>query len=174
MTTSPRRMKIGVLSLNPNLYSTKRLTEAGRERGHDMKVINYLRCYMDITARRPMVMYQGKALRDFDAVIPRIGASRSFYGTAVVRQFEMMNVFTAADSQAISRSRPASASRKVEYRLGFSDNTPIFKLRGGMVMTLAYFDALCCPSGPSSVVLFGCRSVCSHSPKNEPPGSTRK
>ncbi len=113
MTTSPRRMKIGVLSLNPNLYSTKRLTEAGRERGHDMKVINYLRCYMDITARRPMVMYQGKALRDFDAVIPRIGASRSFYGTAVVRQFEMMNVFTAADSQAISRSRDKLRSLQI-------------------------------------------------------------
>ena len=113
MTTSPRRMKIGVLSLNPNLYSTRRLTEAGRERGHDMKVINYLRCYMDITARRPMVMYQGKALRDFDAVIPRIGASRSFYGTAVVRQFEMMNVFTAADSQAISRSRDKLRSLQI-------------------------------------------------------------
>lgn len=113
MTIRPRRMKIGVLSLNANLYSTRRLTEAGRERGHDVKVINYLRCYMDITARRPMVMYQGKPLKDFDAIIPRIGASRSFYGTAVVRQFEMMNVFTAADSQAISRSRDKLRSLQI-------------------------------------------------------------
>ncbi len=113
MTTLPRRLKIGVLSLNPKLYSTLRLSEAGRERGHDVKVINYLRCYMDITARRPMVIYQGKPLKDFDAVIPRIGASRSFYGTAVVRQFEMMNVFTAADSQAISRSRDKLRSLQI-------------------------------------------------------------
>ena len=113
MTIPPRSLKIGVLSLNPNLYSTLRLAEAGRERGHDVKVINYLRCYMDITARRPMVIYQGKPLKDFDAVIPRIGASRSFYGTAVVRQFEMMNVFTAADSQAISRSRDKLRSLQI-------------------------------------------------------------
>ena len=71
-------MKIGVLSLNPNLYSTLRLVEAGRERGHDVKVINYLRCYMDITARRPMVIYQGKPLKDFDAVIPRIGSTATY------------------------------------------------------------------------------------------------
>ena len=113
MTTTPRHMKIGVLSLNPQLYSTQRLAEAGRERGHDVKVINYLRCYMDITARRPMVIYQGRPLSDFDAVIPRIGASRTFYGTAVVRQFEMMNVFTAADSQAISRSRDKLRSLQI-------------------------------------------------------------
>ena len=113
MIEPPRRLKIGVLSLNPKLYSTQRLAEAGRERGHDVKIINYLRCYMDITARRPMVIYQGNPLRDFDAVIPRIGASRSFYGTAVVRQFEMMNVFTAADSQAISRSRDKLRSLQI-------------------------------------------------------------
>jgi len=113
MIQPPRRLKIGVLSLNPKLYSTQRLAEAGRERGHDVKIINYLRCYMDITARRPMVIYQGNPLRDFDAVIPRISASRSFYGTAVVRQFEMMNVFTAADSQAISRSRDKLRSLQI-------------------------------------------------------------
>jgi len=113
MIPPPRRLKIGVLSLNPKLYSTQRLAEAGRQRGHDVKIINYLRCYMDITARRPMVIYQGNPLRDFDAIIPRIGASRSFYGTAVVRQFEMMNVFTAADSQAISRSRDKLRSLQI-------------------------------------------------------------
>jgi len=82
------------------------------------KVINYLRCYMDITARRPMVMYQGQRLDDFDAVIPRIGASRTFYGTAVVRQFEMMNVFTAVESQALSRSRDKLRSLQILAREG--------------------------------------------------------
>ncbi len=83
-----------------------------------MQVINYLRCYMDITARRPMVMYQGRRLEDFDAVIPRIGASRTFYGTAVVRQFEMMNVFSAVGSQALSRSRDKLRSLQILARAG--------------------------------------------------------
>jgi ribosomal protein S6--L-glutamate ligase len=111
-------MKIGVLSLSPQLYSTRRLVEAGQQRGHDAKIIHYLRCYMDITARRPMVMYQGRKLNDFDAVIPRIGASRTFYGTAVVRQFEMMNVFSAVESQAISRSRDKLRSLQILARAG--------------------------------------------------------
>jgi ribosomal protein S6--L-glutamate ligase len=70
-----------------------------------MRVINYLRCYMNITSHKPSVMYQGKPLENFDAIIPRIGASKTFYGAAVVRQFEVMGVFTANESQAISRSR---------------------------------------------------------------------
>lgn len=98
-------MKIGILSLNASLYSTKRLVDAGDKRGHDMQVIDYLRCYMNITAHKPIVVYQGQPLEGFDAIIPRIGASKTFYGTAVVRQFEMMGVFTANRSQAISRSR---------------------------------------------------------------------
>ncbi len=111
-------MKIGILSLGPQLYSTRRLVEAGVEGDHEMSVINYLRCYMDITARRPMVMYQGSRLSDLDAVIPRIGASRTFYGTAVVRQFEMMNVFTAVESQALSRSRDKLRSLQILARAG--------------------------------------------------------
>ena len=111
-------MKIGVLSLGPQLYSTRRLIEAGAQRDHEMSVINYLRCYMDITARRPMVMYQGRRLSDLDAVIPRIGASRTFYGTSVVRQFEMMNVFTAVESQALSRSRDKLRSLQILARAG--------------------------------------------------------
>ncbi len=98
-------MKIAVLSQNSGLYSTRRLKEAGEQRGYQMKVINYLRCYMNITSHRPTVVYQGQELEDFDAVIPRIGASKTFYGTAVVRQFEMMGVFPCNTSQAISRSR---------------------------------------------------------------------
>lgn len=98
-------MKIAILSQNSGLYSTRRLKEAGEQRGCEMKVINYVRCYMNITSHRPTVVYQGKQLEDFDAVIPRIGASKTFYGTAVVRQFEMMDVFPCNSSQAISRSR---------------------------------------------------------------------
>ncbi len=98
-------MKIAILSQDPALYSTRKLREAGEAQGHDMRVINYLRCYMNITSHRPSVVSNGKPLEDFDAIIPRIGASRTFYGTAVVRQFEVMGVFTTNESQAISRSR---------------------------------------------------------------------
>ncbi len=98
-------MKIAILSRKPTLYSTHRLKEAGQLLGHEVHVIDYLRCYMDITSRQPKVIYQGKPMTGFDAVIPRIGASRTFYGTAVVRQFEMMGVFPVNESQAITRSR---------------------------------------------------------------------
>lgn len=98
-------MKIAILSRDSSLYSTRRLKEAGINRGHEVAIIDYLRCYMNITSRNPQVIYQGHPLEGVDAVIPRIGASNTFYGTAVVRQFEMMDVFTANESQAISRSR---------------------------------------------------------------------
>lgn len=98
-------MKIAILSQDSSLYSTKRLKEAGENRGHEMKIVNYLRCYMNITSHKPTVVYGGKTLENFDAVIPRIGASKTFYGLAVVRQFEVMGVFSANESQAISRSR---------------------------------------------------------------------
>ena len=98
-------MKIAILSRHPSLYSTRRLKEAGLQRGHEMHVVDYLRCYMNITSHRPQVIYQGKPLEGFDATIPRIGASKTFYGTAVVRQFEMMGVFPVNESQAITRSR---------------------------------------------------------------------
>jgi len=98
-------MKIALLSRNSELYSTRRIKEAGEERGHEVKVIDYLRCYMNITSRNPQILYQEKTLEGIDAVVPRIGASNTFYGTAVVRQFEMMDVFAANESQAISRSR---------------------------------------------------------------------
>lgn len=98
-------MKIAILSRKPSLYSTRRLREAGEARGHDMHVVDYLRCYMNITAHKPQVLYQKKALTGFNAVIPRIGASQTFYGCAVVRQFEMMGVYPTNDAQAITRSR---------------------------------------------------------------------
>lgn len=86
-------MKIAVLSRNPRLYSTRRLVEAGTERGHEMVVIDTLRAYMNIASHKPQIHYRGKPLEGFDAVIPRIGASVTFYGCAVLRQFEMMGVF---------------------------------------------------------------------------------
>jgi len=110
-------MKIGILSRNRNLYSTKRLVEAAQERGHEVRVVDYLRCYMNITSRKPKVIFAGEEL-NFDAVVPRIGASRTFYGTAVVRQFEVMNVLTANESQAITRSRDKLRSLQLLAREG--------------------------------------------------------
>ncbi|MEQ8765780.1 MAG: 30S ribosomal protein S6--L-glutamate ligase [Planctomycetota bacterium] len=97
-------MKIAILSRKASLYSTRRLKEAAEERGHDARVVDYLRCYMNIASHRPQVVYQGEAI-EADAIIPRIGASKTFYGNAVVRQFEMMSVFPLNESQAIARSR---------------------------------------------------------------------
>jgi ribosomal protein S6--L-glutamate ligase len=98
-------MHIAILSRKQSLYSTRRLMEAGAERGHEVRVIDYLRCYMDVTSNHPTIFYGTKDLRPIDAVIPRIGASNTFYGCAVVRQLEVMGVFAANGSQAISRSR---------------------------------------------------------------------
>jgi ribosomal protein S6--L-glutamate ligase len=98
-------MNIAILSRKPALYSTARLREAAEQRGHSVRVVDYLRCTMNITARNPHIMYQGKELQGVDAVVPRIAATYTFYGTAVVRQFEMMRVFTANEAQAISLTR---------------------------------------------------------------------
>jgi ribosomal protein S6--L-glutamate ligase len=97
-------MKLLVLSRRASLYSTRRLVEAARERDHEVAVVDYLRCYMNIASRRPAVVYGGKELVA-EAIIPRIGASNTFYGTAVVRQFETTGVYTPNESQAIARSR---------------------------------------------------------------------
>ncbi len=97
-------MRIAILSRRSSLYSTARLKKAAEAAGHEALVVDYLRCYMNIASHRPQVIYQGRPL-EVDAVIPRIGASQTFYGTAVVRQFEMMGVFPLNESQAISRSR---------------------------------------------------------------------
>ncbi|MGD2067067.1 MAG: 30S ribosomal protein S6--L-glutamate ligase [Gemmatimonadota bacterium] len=110
-------MKIGILSRKASLYSTGRLRDAARERGHHVRIVDPLRCYMNITAKAPRVVYLGEDLR-FDAVIPRIGASVTFYGTAVVRQFEMMGVYTIPESLAISRSRDKLRSLQLLSREG--------------------------------------------------------
>jgi ribosomal protein S6--L-glutamate ligase len=106
-------MRIIILSRNPKLYSTSRLLAAARKRGHHATVVDYLRCYMNITSTRPTVMYKGKELKNVDAIIPRIGASGTFYGTAVVRQFEMGGTYTPNRSQAIARSRDKLRSLQI-------------------------------------------------------------
>lgn len=110
-------MRIGILSRKRSLYSTSRLVEAAKERGHEAQVVDYLRCYMNITSHRPSVILMGEEL-EFDAIIPRIGATYTFYGTAVVRQFEMMRVFPANTSQAIARSRDKLRSLQLLSREG--------------------------------------------------------
>jgi ribosomal protein S6--L-glutamate ligase len=112
-------MKIGILSRRPALYSTRRLREAAEARGHHVEVVDYLRCYMNITSERPAVMLGGHEL-DFDAVVPRIGASNTFYGTAVVRQFEVMGVFPCNESTAIVRARDKLRSVQLLAREGIS------------------------------------------------------
>lgn len=111
-------MKIGILSRNANLYSTRRLIEAAEARGHEVHVIDVLRCYMNITSMKPEVHYKGEKLTGFDAVIPRIGASITFYGTAVLRQFEMMGVYPLSESVAISRSRDKLRALQLLSRKG--------------------------------------------------------
>jgi ribosomal protein S6--L-glutamate ligase len=98
-------VKLAILSQDAGLYSTSRLKTAAEERGHHVKVVDYMRCYINVSSDSPCVMYAGKRLEQYDAIIPRIGASNTFYGTAIVRQFELMNVLAANGSQAISRSR---------------------------------------------------------------------
>ncbi|MGA0326837.1 MAG: 30S ribosomal protein S6--L-glutamate ligase [Limisphaerales bacterium] len=111
-------MKIAILSRSPSLYSTSRLVEAAKQRGHEARVINPLKCYMNITAHRPEIYYRQERLDGFDAVIPRIGASITFYGLAVLRQFEMMGVYCLNESVAIGRSRDKLRSLQLLSRKG--------------------------------------------------------
>jgi ribosomal protein S6--L-glutamate ligase len=111
-------MRIAILSRDRKLYSTRRLVAGAEARAHQVSVIDPLRCYMDIASFKPSIHYDGKRLDDFDAVIPRIGASITFYGTAVVRQFEMMGVYAVNESVAISRSRDKLRSLQLLSRKG--------------------------------------------------------
>ncbi|RNI12434.1 30S ribosomal protein S6--L-glutamate ligase [Methanohalophilus sp. RSK] len=111
-------MKIALLSRNKKLYSTRRLIEAAEENGHTIQVIDVLRAYMNITSHKPSIHYKGEELNDFDAVIPRIGASVTFYGAAVLRQFEMMGVFPLNESVALTRSRDKLRSLQLLSRRG--------------------------------------------------------
>jgi ribosomal protein S6--L-glutamate ligase len=111
-------MKIVILSRNPNLYSTRRIVEAGKLRGHDMLVLDHQKCVLVIEKSRPHIFYKGEEISGVNAVIPRIGASVTFYGAAVVRQFEMMKIFTAVESQALVRSRDKLRSLQLLSRAG--------------------------------------------------------
>ncbi len=140
-----------ILSRNRKLYSTRRLVEAGEARGHTVRVIDPLRCYMNITSNRPEIHYKGEVLPAGDAVIPRIGASITFYGTAVVRQFEMMGTFSVNESVAISRSRDKLRSLQLLSRKGIGlpvtgfgyspdDNQDLISLVGGAPMVIKLLE----------------------------------
>ncbi|MGD8479793.1 MAG: 30S ribosomal protein S6--L-glutamate ligase [Methyloceanibacter sp.] len=111
-------MKIAMLARNATLYSHKRLKEAAEARGHELNIINTLQCYMNIASRRPEIYYNSEKLPVYDAVIPRIGASITFYGLAVLRQFEMMGVYPLNESVAIGRSRDKLRSMQILAREG--------------------------------------------------------
>lgn len=144
-------MKIAILSRNPRLYSTRRLVEAGAQRGHEMHVINHLRCYMNITSNSPGMHYRGEALEGFDAVIPRVGASVTFYGSAVLRQFEMMGVFPLNESVALSRSRDKLRCMQLLARKGIGlpvtgfahspdDTADLIKMVGGAPLVVKLLE----------------------------------
>ncbi len=111
-------MKIALLTRNPKLYSHQRIIESAHERGHEIVPVDYLKCYMNITSRKPELRYLGEKLTGFDAVIPRIAASHTFYGLAVLRQFEMMGVYPLNESVAIGRSRDKLRSLQILARDG--------------------------------------------------------
>jgi ribosomal protein S6--L-glutamate ligase len=111
-------LNIGILSTSKTLYSTRRLVEAAEAAGHEVRVINHRRCYMNIATHRPAVHYRGEEMVGFDAIIPRIGASVTFYGSAVVRQFEMMGVYSVNESVAITRSRDKLRALQLLSRKG--------------------------------------------------------
>jgi ribosomal protein S6--L-glutamate ligase len=119
-------MKIALLCRSPQLYSHERIKAAARERGHEIDAINHLRCTLDITSHRPAVIYGGRVLDSYDAIIPRIGASVTFFGTAVVRQFEMMHVYCVNESVAIARSRDKLRSMQLLARKGIGLPVTVF------------------------------------------------
>ncbi|HEY9552387.1 30S ribosomal protein S6--L-glutamate ligase [Allosphingosinicella sp.] len=144
-------MKIALLCRSPHLYSHQRIIDAARARGHEIDTIDHLRCTIDIASHRPKVHYQGRVLSGYDAVIPRIGASVTFFGTAVVRQFEMMRVYCVNESVAIARSRDKLRSLQLLSRKGIglpitvfahktSNPEDIVKLAGGAPVVIKLLE----------------------------------
>lgn len=111
-------MKIAILSRGPKLYSTRRLVEAAEQRGHEVVVLDHLKCVLVIEKGNPHIFYGGKEVVGIDAIIPRIGTSVTFYGAAVVRQFEQMKVFSSVESQALVRSRDKLRSLQLLAKAG--------------------------------------------------------
>jgi len=124
-------MKIALMCRNVDLYSHQRFIEAGEERGHDMLHVNHMKCYIDIAASRPALHYGGNKLTSVDAVIPRIGASVTFFGTAVLRQFEMMGTYSICESVAITRSRDKLRSLQLLSRKGIGMPATVFAHKSG-------------------------------------------
>jgi len=122
-------MKLALMCRNADLYSHQRIVESARDRGHEIDVINHLRCFVNITSHRPQIHYQGLVLPKYDAVIPRIGASVTFFGTSVLRQFEMMGVYPVNESVAISRSRDKLRSLQLLARKGIGLPVTVFAHR---------------------------------------------
>ena len=144
-------MKIAMLARNPHLYSHQRLKQAAEERGHELNIVNTLRCYMNIVSRRPAIYYNGVKLPQYDAVIPRIGASVTFYGLAVLRQFEMMGVYPLNESVAIGRSRDKLRSLQLLSREGIGlpvttfaydpkQTEEVLKLAGGAPLVIKLLE----------------------------------
>ncbi len=144
-------MKIALLSRNRSLYSSRRIIEAAETRGHEVQVIDVLRCYMNIVSRNPSVHLEGQQLTDFDAVIPRIGASVTSYGTAVIRQFEVMGVYTLIESVALARSRDKLRSLQLLSRKGIGlpvtgfankpgDTKDLVKMVGGAPLVIKLLE----------------------------------
>jgi ribosomal protein S6--L-glutamate ligase len=144
-------MRIAILSRNPKLYSTRRLVEAAKNRGHETQVLDTLKCYIDIAAMRPSVHYKGEMLEPFEAVIPRIGASITFYGAAVLRQFEMMGSWPANESVALTRSRDKLRSLQIMARAGIGlpltgfanspgDTEDLIKIVGGAPLVVKLLE----------------------------------
>lgn len=143
-------MKIGILSRRPKLYSTSRLIEAATERGHEVSVVNFLRCSMGLVGKRGSMMYREEPV-EFDAVIPRIGASVTFYGTAVVRHFETMGTYTLVTADAIARSRDKLRALQLLAREGIGlpvtafarstkDTDSIIDLVGGVPLIIKLLE----------------------------------
>jgi ribosomal protein S6--L-glutamate ligase len=144
-------LKIAILSRNARLYSTRRLVEAAQARDHEVKVFDTLKCYMDIASLRPSIHYRGELVKEFDAVIPRIGASITFYGAAVLRQFEMMGTWPLNESVAINRSRDKLRSLQIMSRAGIGlpltgfanspdDTQDLIKLVGGAPLVVKLLE----------------------------------
>ena len=115
-------MNIGILSRNRELYSTRAIAKAARRRGHTVSVVDYLRCHMNITSKDPRIYLGRRELDEFDAIVPRIGAQHTFFGTAVVRQFEMMGVYSLNESVAISRARDKLRCLQLLARKGLGEH----------------------------------------------------
>lgn len=144
-------MNIAILSRNKNLYSTKRLVEAGEKRGHQMQVIDHLKCSIIIEQQNPALFYEGHKLEGVDAIIPRIGASVTYYGAAVIRQFEMQDVYTTVSSQSLVRSRDKLRSMQLLSTAGLgmpktaftnfsNDSDAILKQVGGVPVIIKLLE----------------------------------